>query len=69
MITTTIFVSRQGPDHFQLMLDWLANNADRENYQWFGYYAGSIKDHSIFHFYNDEVATVFKLVWNGKSKI
>lgn len=64
-----VFVSRQGPDHFQTMLDWLSKNADRDNYQWFGYYSGSVKNHSIFHFHDGEVATAFKLVWNGKSKI
>jgi len=66
-IKKVIFVQKQGIEHFESMILWLHTNVGTGNFRWFGCDISYYNNHDVFHFYNEEAAVAFKLVWNGKS--
>lgn len=63
-----VYVRKEGIAHFEAMMAWLRQNIGTGNFEWFGYNM-SYKSYTMIHFYDEESAIAFKLVWNGKSYV
>ena len=68
-ITNIVYIPKQGLSHFTEMVEWLKAHIGTGNFNYGGYGLWTTKNLSVFHFYDEESALLFKLTYGGVSDI